>query len=75
MKFTICQGLNLETVLGTIDVEEDVYEDDSALLNALAESGYIDQDEVLDVVEEEEGRVDIIDNETNYILVSLILTQ
>ncbi len=74
MKFTVCQGMLSEIVLGTIEIDEVVYDDDYALLNALADSGYLEGDEVLDVVEEEDGRIDIVDSETNYLLLSLILT-
>lgn len=61
--------------IGTIDVNEDVYIDDDALVAALAQSGYVDVNEVLDlsVIEEDDGRVDIFEYETGSHRVSLVL--
>lgn len=58
---------------GTIEVTEEVYADDDALISVLANAGYVDQSEVLEVVEEEENMVDIFEYETGVHLVSLVL--
>lgn len=58
---------------GTIDVTEEVYQDDDALLAVLADAGYVDRSEVLEVIEEEENQVDIFEYETGVHLVSLVL--
>lgn len=58
---------------GTIDVTEDVYLDDDALISVLADAGYIDRGEVLEIVEEEENQIDIFEYETGGHRVSLIL--
>lgn len=58
---------------GTIDVTEDVYLDDDALISVLADAGYIDRSEVLEIVEEEENQIDIFEYETGGHRVSLIL--
>lgn len=71
MKFSVCHGLT--NPIGVIDVEEDVYADDDALLNVLAEAGYVDSSELLEVREDEEGRVDIFEYETNYHRLALYL--
>ena len=70
MKFNV---MIAGTSHGTIEVTEDVYLDDDALLNVLAEAGYIDLGEVLEVVEEEENQIDIFEYDTGAHLVSLIL--
>jgi hypothetical protein len=62
------------TTVGAIDVTVEVYEDDGALLDVLAEAGFIDSGEVLEVVEEEENQIDIFEYETGGHRLSLILT-
>lgn len=71
MKFTVTNGHF--QVLGTIDVTEEVYVDDDALIAVLAEAGYVDRDEVLDVTEDVDDRIDIVEYESGTHVVSLTL--
>ncbi len=70
MKFTV---MALGQPIGTIDVTEEVYADDDALLNVLATAGYVDRSEVLEVAEDAENRIDIYEYETDSLRVQLVL--
>jgi hypothetical protein len=70
MKFNV---MIAGTSHGTIEVTEEVYLDDDALLSVLANAGYVDLGEVLEIVEEEENQIDIFEYDTGTHLVSLIL--
>jgi hypothetical protein len=72
MKFLICIN---GSIIGSIDVEQAVYANDSALLNVLATAGYVDRNEILDLREDQEGYLDIFEYETNFHRLSLILIQ
>ena len=71
MKFTVTEARG--AVLGTIEVTEEVYLDDVALLQVLADAGYVDHSEVLEVTEQEDNQVDIFEYETNAHRLSLVL--
>lgn len=75
MKFSvvIAGPANEDHAIGTIEVDEEVYLDDDALLDCLAAAGYLDRSEVLDVTEEDENRVDIFEYDTGAHRVSLVL--
>jgi len=73
MKFTVTDVFG--TVLGTIDVTEDVYLDDDALLSVLVDAEYIDEADPCEVTEDVDNRVDIIEWESGNHLVSLVLIQ
>lgn len=61
MKFTVTDASG--TVLGTIDVTEEVYADDDALLAVLARANYVDRDAVLEIHEDEDNQIDIYECE------------
>lgn len=71
MKFSVTDVYG--TVLGTIEVIDEVYEDDDALLSVLADAGYIDQADVCEVTEDDANKVDIFEYESGLHLVSLAL--
>ncbi len=62
--------------IGTIDVDQTVYEDDQLLIDVLNEAGYLDNATVEDVVfDGDESRLEVSDNETYRPLLSLVLEQ
>lgn len=70
MKFNVT---SLGQTIGTVDVTEEVYLDDDALISVLANAGYVAAGEVLEVVEEVENQIDIFEYETGGHVVSLVL--
>ncbi len=58
---------------GTIDVTDDVYENDTALINVLVNAGHIDRGESFDIVQYDENQLDIFEGESNEHRVSLVL--
>ena len=71
MKFTVTN--DADQAIGTVDVTEEVYLDDDALLGVLADAGYVDRSEVLEIVEEIDNKIDIFEYETGGHRVSLVL--